>query len=73
MEWWRVGGKLVYEQHQHEKARILYGKSETPTFHKSVEPASSWLPKESKTPEYPIYSGWEDIVVCLLEGWLSNG
>jgi hypothetical protein len=72
MEWWRVGGKLVYEQHQREKAQVLYGKSEKPTFRKSVEPTPSWFPEEPRSPQYPTMTSWLDIVGWLLSGWLSH-
>jgi Zn-finger nucleic acid-binding protein len=72
MEWWRVGGKLIYEQHQREKVQTLYGKSEKPTFRKSVEPTPSWGPKEPPAPEVPMLAFWCEIVGSLLSGWLSH-
>lgn len=72
MEWWRAGGKLIYEQHQAKKAQLLYGKTDQPTFRKSAEPAPSEDWNGPRTSGLPTLVDWVDIAASLLGHWLGK-
>lgn len=46
-EWWRAGGKLVYQQNEASKAKLLYGKNPPPPTHGSIT-----------SPEKPVSDTW---------------
>jgi Zn-finger nucleic acid-binding protein len=67
-EWWRAGGKLIYQQHEAERTKQLYGPMQTTARRKmdgSVESPESdaWDPSVGPTGKYTIWA----LIALILE------